>query len=101
MSAAERLIRYCKINTQSDPDSGTHPSAEREFDLARLLVQELKELGLTDVLLDEHGYVYAHLPSNLDRPVKTVGFIAHMDTAPDFSGEGVNPRVIEHYDGGD
>lgn len=101
MSAAERLIRYCKINTQSDPDSGTHPSAEREFDLARLLVQELKELGLTDVLLDEHGYVYAHLPSNLDRPVRTVGFIAHMDTAPDFSGEGVNPRVIEHYDGGD
>lgn len=101
MSAAERLIRYCKINTQSDPDSGTHPSAEREFDLARLLVQELKELGLTDVLLDEHGYVYAHLPSNIDRPVKTVGFIAHMDTAPDFSGEGVSPRVIEHYDGGD
>ena len=101
MSASERLIRYCRINTQSDPESGTHPSAERELDLARLLVKELGELGLTDVSLDEHGYVYAHLPSNMDRPVKTVGFIAHMDTAPDFSGENVCPRIIEQYDGGD
>ena len=101
MSAVERLIRYCRINTESDPESGTHPSAAREFDLANLLAEELKELGLADASVDEHCYVYAHLPSNLSRPVRTVGFIAHMDTAPDFSGEGVNPRIIENYDGGD
>ena len=101
MSAAERLMRYCRIDTQSDPDSGTHPSARKEFDLADMLVKELKELGLTDAAVDEHCYIYAHLPSNLKHPAKTVGFIAHMDTAPDFSGSGVNPRLIEAYDGGD
>ncbi len=101
MSALERLIRYCRINTESDPESGTHPSAAREFELANLLVQELRDLGLADASVNEHCYVYAHLPSNLDRPVKTVGFIAHMDTAPDYSGANVNPRVIENYDGGD
>ena len=101
MSAAERLIRYCRINTQSDPGSGTHPSAASEFDLANLLVDELRELGLSDASVDEHCYVYAHLPSNLDRPARTVGFIAHIDTAPDFSGADVNPRIIENYDGGD
>lgn len=102
MSAAERLIRYCKIDTQSDPANEQEtPSSKKQFDLANLLVEELKELGLQDVSVDEHCYVYAKLPSNLDKKVDTVGFIAHMDTAPDFSGTGVNPRIIENFDGKD
>ena len=102
MSAAERLIRYCKIDTQSDPANEQEtPSSKKQFDLANLLIEELKELGLQDVSVDEHCYVYAKLPSNLDKKVDTVGFIAHMDTAPDFSGTGVNPRIIENFDGKD
>ncbi len=101
MSAAERLASYCRIDTQSDPASGTHPSSKKEFDLADVLVKQLKELGLEDAVLDEHCYIYAHLESNLDHETKTVGFIAHMDTAPDFSGTGVNPRIIKDYDGED
>ncbi len=102
MSAAERLIRYCKIDTQSDPANEQEtPSSKKQFDLANLLVEELKELGLQDVSVDEHCYVYAKLPSNTDKVVDTVGFIAHMDTAPDFSGTNVNPRIIENFDGND
>ena len=102
MSAAERLIRYCKIDTQSDPTNEQEtPSSKKQFDLANLLVEELKELGLQDVSVDEHCYVYAKLPSNTDKVVDTVGFIAHMDTAPDFSGTNVNPRIIENFDGND
>lgn len=102
MSATERLIRYCQIDTQSDPaNEDETPSTKKQFDLARVLEKELNELGLEDVCLDEHCYVYAKLPSNLDHDVKTVGFIAHMDTAPDFSGTGVNPRVIRNFDGND
>lgn len=101
MSAAEKLIRYCKVDTQSDPKSGTHPSSSKEFALAEILVEELKELGLKDAACDDKCYVYAHLESNLDHEAPAVGFIAHMDTAPDFTGTGVNPRIIENYDGGD
>ena len=102
MSAAERLIRYCKIDTQSDPANEQEtPSSKKQFDLANLLVEELKELGLQDVSVDEHCYVYAKLPSNTDKVIDTVGFIAHMDTAPDFSGTNVNPRIIENFDGND
>ena len=102
MSAAERLIRYCKIDTQSDPANEQEtPSSKKQFDLANLLVEELKELGLQDVSVDEHCYVYAKLPSNTDKVVDIVGFIAHMDTAPDFSGTNVNPRIIENFDGND
>ena len=102
MSAAERLIRYCKIDTQSDPANEQEtPSSKKQFDLANLLVEELKELGLQDVSVDEHCYVYAKLPSNTDKVVDTVGFIAHMDTAPDFSGTNVKPRIIENFDGND
>jgi tripeptide aminopeptidase len=102
MSAAERLIRYCQIDTQSDPSNEEQtPSSEKQFDLARVLEQELKELGLQDVSLDEHCYVYGKVPSNLDHEVRTVGFIAHMDTAPDFSGTDVKPRIIENFDGND
>lgn len=102
MSARERLIRYCQIDTQSDLyNEEVTPSTEKQFDLARVLEQELKDLGMEDVCLDEHCYVYAKLPGNLDRETKTVGFIAHMDTAPDFSGTDVKPRIIENFDGND
>ena len=101
MSAVERLIRYCRIDTQSDPDSGTSPSAQKEFDLAELLLRELKELGIEDAVLDEHCYIYGHLEANTEKELPTAGFIAHMDTAPDFSGANVCPRIIENYDGGD
>ena len=102
MSAAERLIRYCKIDTQSDPENDqVTPSAEKEFNLAKVLEKELKELGLENVELDEHCYVYGWLPANTDHETDTVGFIAHMDTAPDYSGTGVNPRIIENFDGND
>ncbi len=102
MSAAERLIRYCQIDTQSDPyNENETPSTQKQFDLARLLEKELNELGLESVCLDEHCYVYAKLPGNLDHESKTVGFIAHMDTAPDFSGTNVKPRIIKNFDGND
>ena len=102
MSSEERLIRYCRIDTQSDPaHEDVTPSTQKQFDLARVLEKELKELGLEDVTLDEHCYVYGRLPANTEKNVKTVGFIAHMDTAPDFSGTNVNPRIIENFDGND
>lgn len=102
MSAVERLIRYCKVDTQSDPENeSVTPSSEKEFDLARTLEKELKELDVQDVTLDEHCYVYGWLPSNIDKKVPTVGFIAHMDTAPDYSGTNVKPRIIENFDGND
>ena len=102
MSAEERMIRYCRIDTQSDPtNEDVTPSSQKQFDLARLLEEELREMGMADVVLDEHCYVYAKLPSNLDYETKTVGFIAHMDTAPDYSGTDVKPRIIECFDGND
>jgi tripeptide aminopeptidase len=102
MSAEERLIRYCKVDTQSDPNNEQEtPSTKKQFDLAKILEQELKELGLENVELDEHCYVYGWLPGNTKKRCQTVGFMAHMDTAPDFSGTNVQPRVIENFDGRD
>lgn len=102
MSAEERLIRYCQVDTQSDPShEDVTPSSQKQFDLAKILKEELEELGLKEVVLDEHCYVYGKLPSNLSEPVKKIGFIAHMDTAPDFSGTNVKPRIIECFDGED
>ncbi len=101
MSAQEKLIRYCKVDTQSDPKSGLHPSSAKQFDLAKILVEELKALGVADAACDEHCYVYGHIPANTETDAKTVGFAAHMDTAPDFSGTGVVPTIIENYDGKD
>lgn len=101
MSALERLIRYCRIDTQSDPDSQTSPSTKKQFDLAKVLLKELQDMGIQDASLDDTCYIYAHLESNLDHESPCVGFIAHMDTAPDYSGTGVNPHVIENYDGND
>ena len=99
----ERLMRYCMIDTTSDSHNDTvTPSTQKQFDLARLLYKELTELGMSNVRLDEeHCYVYATLPGNVDKPCPTVGFIAHMDTVDDFSGTGVKPRIIENFDGED
>ena len=100
MRAYERLLKYVKVHTTSDPNSGTHPSTLRQFDLAKILVEELKELGLTDAHVDEHCYVYATLPATPGQEnAKPLGFIAHMDTADDASGENVQPQIHENYDG--
>ena len=101
MRAYERLLKYVKVWTTSDPESGTHPSTMRQFDLAHQLVQELKDLGLTDAHVDEHCYVYATLPATQGQEsAKPLGFIAHMDTTDDASGENVNPQIHPNYDGG-
>lgn len=95
----ERFLRYAQIDTESDPDSETCPSTEKQLDLAKVLVEELRNIGLSDVSLDENGYVMATLPVNVDRKIKTIGFIAHMDTSPDMSGKDVRPTLVE-YQGG-
>lgn len=95
----ERFIRYVKIDTQSDPESNQTPSTEKQWDLARLLRQELEDMGMKDVDIDEHAYVMATLPSTVSHAVPTIGFVAHFDTTPDFSGSDVNPRIIDKYDG--
>lgn len=97
----ERFIRYVKVNTQSDEKSESCPSTPGQWTLARLLADELKAIGLEDVTVDGNGYVMATLPANTEEEVPVIGFIAHMDTATDMSGEGVNPNIIEAYDGGD
>lgn len=101
MRAYERLLQYVKVHTTSDPNSETHPSTARQFDLARQLVEELKSLGLQDAHVDEHCYVYATLPATPGQEAApALGFIAHVDTADDASGENVQPQVHPNYDGG-
>ncbi|MCG6794041.1 peptidase T [Geobacillus sp. YHL] len=97
----ERFIRYAKVNTQSDPNSHTCPSTQGQWELANMLVEELKAIGMEEVTVDENGYVMATLPANTDKNVPTIGFLAHMDTAPEFTGANVNPQIIDQYDGGD
>ena len=98
----ERFLRYVSFDTQSSEEcEGRCPSTDKQWDLARYLYEELKEMGLEDVYMDEHAYVYATLPSNTGRQVPTIGFISHIDTSPDCSGAGVNPRIVENYDGKD
>ena len=100
-SVIDRFIRYVKIDTQSIHKSTTYPSTEKQLNLGRLLVDELKELGLEDAEMDRFGYVTATQPANTQRPgVPVIGFLAHMDTSPDLSGENVTPQFIENYDGG-
>lgn len=100
MRAYERLLKYVKIHTASDEESTTVPSAEREFALAKMLEKELSEIGCENVRCDEKCYVYAEIPSTKGYEDKVrLGFIAHMDTSPDFNGENVNPVITENYDG--
>ena len=97
----DRFLKYVKIDTKSDPSSTTTPSTEKQWDLANLLVEELKEIGMSDVTIDDNAYVMATLPSNIDKDVPTIGFIAHFDTSPDFTGTNVKPQIHENYDGKD
>jgi tripeptide aminopeptidase len=97
----DRFLRYVRIDTQSDPDSKTFPSTEKQKDLGRILVKELLEMGISDAALDEHGYVYATLPANTARPAPVICFCSHMDTSPDSSGKDVKPIVHRGYDGKD
>src|SRR5919109_1106440 len=98
--AAERLIRYAQFDTQSDADSDSYPSTEKQLELLRALRGELEELGLDDVAMDENGYVTATLPSNVDGDVPAVAFFAHVDTAREVTGADVKPQRIR-YDGGE
>lgn len=97
----KRFTSYVKVNTQSSDDSDTCPSTPGQLELARLLEEELKAIGMEEVTMDENGYVMATLPSNTDKDVPTIGFLAHIDTATELTGEGVNPRLVENYDGQD
>ena len=97
----ERLIRYAKIDTQSDFASSTTPSTQKQFDLLHVLKDELASIGLTDITLDENGYLFATLPANTEKSVPTLGFLAHVDTTTDFTGTNVNPQRIDNYDGRD
>lgn len=96
-----RFLKYVSFDTQSSESSDTTPSTDKQMVFAEFLRDELESIGLKDVELDSNGYLYATLPSNMDRQVPTVGFIAHMDTSPDCSGKDVRPRIIENYDGTD
>jgi tripeptide aminopeptidase len=100
-TVTDRFLKYVKIDTQSDPESPTCPSTEKQKDLGRLLVQELLEIGVADAHLDEHGYVYGTVPSTTSKQVPVICFCSHMDTAPDCTGKDVNPQVVKNYDGKD
>lgn len=100
-SVLDRFLSYVVIDTESVDEMECFPSSEKQKVLGEKLVGELKELGIADAFMDEYGYVFASIPANTDRPLKTIGFIAHMDTAPAMSGHNVNPRIVEKYDGKD
>ncbi len=100
-TAKERFLKYVQIDTQSDPDSPTCPSTEKQKNLGKILVEELQGMGISDAHLDEHGYVYATIHSNTDKEVPVLCFCSHMDTSPDCSGENVKPIVHKKYDGSD
>lgn len=101
MNVVERFLGYVKFDTQSDELTNLTPSTPGQMIFAQALEKELKKMGLQNISLDENGYLMATLPSNIDKKVPTVGFIAHLDTSPDMSGRHVNPRIVENYDGGD
>src|SRR6201985_2301927 len=100
-TVTERFLRYVTIDTQSDPNSPASPSTEKQKDLGRVLVTELKAIGIADAHLDEHGYVYGTIPANTDKKVPVICFCSHMDTSPDCSGANVKPQVVRNYRGGD
>lgn len=100
-TVTDRFLRYVVIDTQSDPQSTSQPSTEKQKNLGRVLVDELLAIGLSDAHLDEHGYVYATVPANTDKAVPVICFCSHMDTAPDFTGTDVKPQIVRNYRGGD
>lgn len=97
----DRFLKYVSFDTQSAEDSNTTPSTAKQFKLAEYLRDELQEIGMTEVEMDENGYVYATLPANTDKEIPTIGFIAHMDTSSDCSGANIHPRIVKAYDGTD
>jgi tripeptide aminopeptidase len=101
MNVVDRFLKYVKFDTESDPNSGVTPSTPGQLVLAEELKKELTALGLEDISLDSKGYLMATLPSNTDKKVPTIGFVAHMDTSPDLTGKNVNPRIEKNYDGKD
>ena len=101
MTVTQRFLDYVKINSQSDPNSGVTPSSHIQYDFAQYLKGKIEEMGLQEITLDEKGYLMATLPANTDKAIPTIGFIAHLDTAPDMSGKDVKPRIVEKYDGSD
>ena len=100
-TVTERFLRYVVIDTQSDPDSPTCPSTEKQKDLGALLAQELRDMGIADAHMDGHGYVYATIPANTAKPVPAICFCSHMDTSPDCTGKDVKPQIVRNYRGGD
>ena len=101
MNVVDRFLKYVKFDTQSDEFTNLWPSTPGQMIFAQHLEEELRELGLSDISLDDNGYLMATLPANTDKPIPTIGFIAHLDTSPDLSGKHVKPRIIENYEGGD
>ena len=101
MALLERFLKYVSIHTTSDENTGLVPSTPQQMEFAKILAEELKDMGMQDVSLDKKGYLMATLPSNIDKDVLTVGFISHLDTSPDMSGKNVKPRIVENYDGND
>lgn len=101
MALLERFLKYVSIHTTSDENTGLVPSTPQQMEFAKILAEELKDMGMQDVSLDKKGYLMATLPSNIDKDVPTVGFISHLDTSPDMSGKNVKPRIMENYDGND
>ena len=101
MTLVERFLKYVSFDTQSSEETEITPSTPGQMVFAKYLKEELESLGLEDITLDEHGYLFATLPANIDKPVPTIGFIAHMDTSPDMSGKDVSPRIVQNYDGSD
>lgn len=97
----DRFLRYVQVDTQSDPHNPNTPSTEKQKNLSRILVDELKEMGIEDVELDDWGYVYATLPSNTDKDIPTICFCSHVDTSPETTGKNVKPQVVKNYQGGD
>ncbi|QRM89823.1 peptidase T [Lacinutrix sp. WUR7] len=97
----KRFVGYVTVDTESDPESDTTPSTAKQWDLANVLVEELKTIGMQDVTIDDKAYIMATLPSNVDHDAPTIGFISHFDTTPDFTGKDVKPQIIESYDGKD
>lgn len=100
-AVTERFLRYVTIDTQSDPESPSSPSTEKQKDLGRVLAAELKAMGITDAHLDDYGYVYATIPGNTDKKVPVICFCSHMDTSPDVTGKDVKPQMVKNYRGGD
>lgn len=101
MTLVERFLKYVSFDTQSKEDAGVTPSTPGQMVFAKYLREELESLGLEEVTLDENGYLFATLPANMDKPLPTIGFIAHLDTSPDMSGANVSPRIVKNYDGND